>query len=134
MAAAVSTSADSAPDLRRLCLRPRAPSTPPPTVGSADSAASTTAHTSTGPSLQAPDGSGAPGRIRALTARSGGGNDFCDFVLCPNDCEREVILFFGQMNVIVMFLVILFCVQMIVNVIIFVICECLMKVCDQLCL
>uniref|UniRef100_I1P7B9 Uncharacterized protein n=1 Tax=Oryza glaberrima TaxID=4538 RepID=I1P7B9_ORYGL len=93
MAATVSTSADSAPDLRRLCLRPRAPSTPPPTVGSADSAASTTAHTSTGPSLQAPDGSGAPGRIRALTARSGGDecdcDVSCDSVLCPNDCECD---------------------------------------------
>uniref|UniRef100_A0A0E0R889 Uncharacterized protein n=1 Tax=Oryza rufipogon TaxID=4529 RepID=A0A0E0R889_ORYRU len=22
-------------------------------------------------------------------------DDFCDFVLCPNDCECEVILFFG---------------------------------------
>jgi hypothetical protein len=84
--------------------------------------------------LQAPARSGAPGRIWAATARSGGGDDFCDdffdFVLCPNDCECEVILFFGQMNMIVMFLVILFCVQMIVNVIIFVICESLMKVCD----
>ena len=28
-------------------------------------------------------------------------DDFCDFVLCPNDCECEVIFFFGQMNVIV---------------------------------
>uniref|UniRef100_A0A0E0F4L7 Uncharacterized protein n=1 Tax=Oryza meridionalis TaxID=40149 RepID=A0A0E0F4L7_9ORYZ len=40
-------------------------------------------------------------------------DDFCDFVLCANDCECEVILFFGKM---------------IANVMIFVICECLMKV------
>ncbi|BAH92666.1 Os04g0426266, partial [Oryza sativa Japonica Group] len=59
--------------------------------------------------LQAPAGSGARGRIRAPTAGSSGDeydcDDFCDFVLCPNDCKCEVILFFGQMNVIVMIFV-----------------------------
>ncbi|BAT00994.1 Os07g0282700 [Oryza sativa Japonica Group] len=80
--------------LRRLRLRPRATPPPPPTAGDTASAASTTArtsaYTSTGPSLQAPAGSGAPRRIRAPTARSGFGDDFFDFVLCPNDCECEV--------------------------------------------
>ncbi|BAS85993.1 Os03g0708250, partial [Oryza sativa Japonica Group] len=33
-------------------------------------------------------------------------DDFCNFVLCPNDCECEVILFFGQMNMIAMIFVI----------------------------
>jgi hypothetical protein len=50
-------------------------------------------------------------------------DDFCDFVLCPNDCECEVILFFGQMNVIARIFVIQFCIEMTVNVIISVNCD-----------